>query len=300
MKTVYKVIFFLVRAMPEPACGALAKIFGYLWFHLIRVRRNVALENLRIAFRKEKPVSELRAIARRSFVNLALNVIESARLPLLTAEKAEAMIKTSGEENLRKALEAGKGVIAVTGHFGNFDLLCCAYALRGFPLTIITKALRDRALNEIWQSERARTGLRQVPIQGSARPVLRALREGGIAGFVIDQRPLPDAAIIADFFGRPVLTTPAPAVFAERTGAAVLPVFIFRRPGGGHEAVIGEDLGFIRGAASRDEDIKLNMERYNACLEAAIRSAPDHWMWVHRRWRMPPGFKPGKVVEGKD
>lgn len=280
-----RALCWLVARLPLPWLLGFGRALGGLIL-LVGVRRTIVDANLARAF-PERSAKERDEIARSFYRNLGVLILEFLRAPYLGREEAEELVEVEGYERFEAAYAKGKGVIIATAHFGNFELLGSFFARRGLPLTAITKRLDRNLLNAFWLDQRKRAGLRELPDSGSIRDILRVLRGGEILAVMIDQNMIPRRAVFAPFFGTLAATTPGPAVFAERTDAPVLLVLMHRLPGGRHRVVVGEELPFER-SGDRAADVLAFTSRLNHELERRIEEHPDHWYWLHRRWKTRP------------
>jgi KDO2-lipid IV(A) lauroyltransferase len=147
------VLSLLFRALPRGAANVIGAFLGLVWYYLIPVRRKVARENLKRAF-PDLSDKQRRRIARACYVNLARCAVEFLRLPGLTREKVDRYIEHAGWEHYQRAEKTGKGMIVVTAHFGNFDLLACAEALGGVPLHVISREQHAKGVNRYWMTVR--------------------------------------------------------------------------------------------------------------------------------------------------
>lgn len=260
---------------------------GLLW--LLRIRRKVVLENLRLAF-PEKTEAERLAIARSTYRNLGQMVPEFLRVPFLPKADLERIFEYEGWDILDQARAKGNGIIACTGHFGNFDLLAAAQTLRGLPVTMITRQMGKSGANDLWRAIRRRSGVEDLVVtKGSTlAAAIRSIKSGRALGYVIDQnQPVRRHAIFPAFFGIPASTAPTPAVLAMRSGATV--VFVVSVPlGDGRHKVIVEGPLAPPDTGDRDRDVLAFMQDLNDRLERWIRVYPDRWYWLHRRWKTRP------------
>jgi KDO2-lipid IV(A) lauroyltransferase len=197
-------------------------------------------------------------------------------------------VRRRGGENFARARARGRGVLVLTAHLGNWDLLAVSEALAGADLAIVTRHQRARGVDAVWKAKRARLGVRQIGAGGarSARALLGHLRGGGVVGFVLDQHA-GDAGVVVDFLGRPASTDPGLAALALASGAPVLPVFIRRLEDGTHEVDIGVEVPLAPGA-TRAARIAASTARFAAVVADAVRRTPEQWLWLHRRWKVAP------------
>jgi len=192
-------------------------------------------------------------------------------------------IEVEGQENLDKARSHQKGVLILTAHIGNYDLLACSQALSGTPLVILSKTIKPAWLNDYWMKTRTACGMEILPTKDVKQKLLDKLAQGKVIGFIFDQKMNGPKALQVPFFGKNCWTTSGLAELAILSGAPVLPVFIFRVPQGKHRTVIGSPLK-ITSSESFDERVLETTKTFQTELENAISKHPDQWLWMHRRW----------------
>jgi KDO2-lipid IV(A) lauroyltransferase len=253
-----------------------------------RIRRGVVMGNLRLAF-PEKTEGERRAIARKTFLNLGRMTTEFLRVPYLSRDELEKIFVFEGWEIYEKALAAGKGVIGCTAHFGNFDLLAAAQALRGIPITVITRKMGKSGANDLWRETRRRSGVEELVVSKgkTLTATIRALKEGRVLGYVFDQNQMRSRAIFPTFFGVPAATSATPALLARRTGAAVVFGLSIPLEDGRHKVVVEGPLT-LPDTGDHERDALAFMQDLNDRLERYVRLYPDRWYWLHRRWKTRP------------
>jgi len=289
--------WLLVR-IPRRWLDALGAALGALVWAL-GIRRRVVLENLRLAF-PEKSEAERRDIARKTYRNLGQMIPDFLRVPFLPREEIERMFVYDGWEKLEAARAKGEGLIACTGHFGNFDLLAAAHTLKGLPITMISRQMGKSGANDLWRSIRRRSGVEDLVItKGSTlSAAIRSVKAGRVLGYVNDQNQPLRHAIFPTFFGMPAATAPTPAVLAIRSGAAVL--FCLSVPlGDGRHKVIFEGPLAPPDTNNRDRDVLAFMQDLNDRLERWVRVYPDRWYWLHRRWKTRPPAGAERRAQGQ-
>jgi KDO2-lipid IV(A) lauroyltransferase len=285
----------LLLLFPRRFLEALGAGLGALAWSL-GIRRGVVLSNLRLAF-PEKTEDERRLIARRTYRNLGEMVFEFLRVPALPREELEGLFEYDGWEILEKGIRDGKGVIACTAHFGNFDLLAAAHSLKGVPLTMIARKMGDSKANDLWREVRHRSGVEELVVKRgeTLRAARRALASGRVLAYVIDQNERRRSAIFPTFFGVRAATAPTPAVLARRTGAPV--VFLVGIPiGAGRHRVVFEGPLAPPDTGDHEKDVLAFMQDLNDRLERQVRAHPDRWYWVHRRWKTRPPPAPAPAA----
>ncbi|WP_373049469.1 lysophospholipid acyltransferase family protein [Vulgatibacter sp.] len=280
-----RLLGWLVARLPHPLLLALGKALGAL-LAAVGVRRRIALANLAQAFPERDAGWRARTL-RIFYDHLGLLVAEFLRAPYLRPERLDELVEVEGFERFAPEFAKGQGAIVATAHFGNFELLGSFFATRGMPVTAITKRLSRNFANAFWLDQRRRAGLREVADSGSIRDILKVLRAGEILAVMIDQNMIPRRAIFAPFFGKLAATTPAPAIFAHRTGAPVFLALMHRLPGGRHRVTVEGPIPFEH-TGDRDADVAAFTAKLNRELERHVRAEPASWYWVHRRWKTRP------------
>lgn len=269
-----------------PAVGAAAGWLGWA----LGIRRRVVLSNLRLAF-PGMGEAERRALARRTFRTLGRTLGEFLVTPRLTREELDRLFfyDPGSWERLEAARERGRGVVACTAHFGNFEMLASVHNLRGVRITTISRPMRPAWFDRAWRRFRRSTGVEEVLVKRgeTLRAALRALKSGRVLGYVIDQNQPRHRAIFPTFFGVPAATAAAPYFLASRTGAAVLFALDIPQPDGRHRVVIEGPFEPPR-SGDAGKDALAFMQQLNDRLERYVREHPHHWFWLHRRWKTRP------------
>jgi len=283
----------LFRVLPRAAGAALIGALASVFYRLDRRHRRIADVNLRIAF-PSLPKRARERIARRSFRNAALNLLEISRLPALSPANIPRLAvydEVEGLDNYREARRRGKGILYLTGHFSSWELLPTAHALYGHPLAFTTRPLDNARLERYLSSIRSLHGNRVVPKGNSARTILRELHSGRDFGILMDQNTSPEEGIFARFFGVPAATTSSVALFALRTGAPVLPGYLTPMERGRYRIRFLPPMEAVR-TGDKERDIEVNTQRFNDVLERIVREQPESWLWGHRRWKNQPPENP--------
>jgi len=285
MKRLIKLITRLMARIPLSAALAVGSALGWFYGSVIRYHRRDALDALRRSY-PEKGEHEIRSITDRMYRNFGMNVAEILRLAGGAFDETNKRVAITGAEIVDQARQRGKGVLILTAHFGNWDLLGMFTITRNYPLTIISKDLKNKAINEMWMVMRERFGVSIIPAHNSARASLRVLRRNELLGFILDQNRPRDAGIFVDFFGRLACTSPGLAILSAQAQAPVVPVFIHRTPEGDHALQV---LPAIDPPPDREaETIRKATQEYTKIIEDQVRQHPEQWIWLHRRWKTRP------------
>jgi len=263
-------------------------------FYLFDARdRKVALQNLKRAF-PDKSEPERREIVRRSYRNLGRLLAEVCHFRSLTPENIDRFVTIDDpgywREGLRRAQRTG--VIVLTAHFGNFELLAYSQGLAGNPITLAHRTMHNPLVDQFILDMRAPAGTRSIPKKMAARELLRALRNQRPIALLADQNQTANAGVFVNFFGTPACTTPGPARLAMHTGAPIIPVFLVRKGESEHHRLIAYPEIEVADSGDQVADIIETTERCNRAIERALTEHPDHWIWFHKRWKTRPEGEP--------
>jgi KDO2-lipid IV(A) lauroyltransferase len=278
-----------LNRLPRERAFAAAGALGRAWARLGGPRSAAAREHLRLAF-PDWTERQRRDVLERSFANLARSFVEFATLGALSPAERRALADVEGLEHFEAARRASPtgGVIALTAHLGAWEILAGIMAAYGIPIAVVHRPRDNPRLDALLGRLRAQGGVEMLPRGAAARAALRALREGKVLAMLFDQNASRREGVFVPFFGRPACTREAPVRLAMRTGAPVVPVFIERiGESARHRVRALPPLALVPEDREGDPSAAIleNAARMTAAIEAAIRRAPDQWIWTHRRWR---------------
>lgn len=270
------------RALALDVIGALA----LLAYGCAPATRRRTLDQLSEAFSDALKPAEIAHLARAVFWNLGRNTVDALRIGQITPANIDTLVTVRGLQYLEAAYNQGRGVLAVSGHMGNFELLGSYLALKGYPVTVVVAKLYDPRLDRLLRNNRALGGLNIIDRDRATGAVLRALRQGGIVGLLVDQdTPVP--GVFTPFFGRPAYTPTGPAVLSGRTGAPIVPMAIRRLPDDTHLITIRPPLPVPSDPRS-ESAVRQVVGQYTSEIEQFIREDPAQWVWMHDRWKTRP------------
>ena len=281
---------YLLRVLRFETAFRLGERLGDVAFHLARPQRRTALVNLKIAF-PEKSDAERFAIIRESCRNFGRMAVEFVHMRYLTADDVADRITFEDPKfwNDNKHIIGTTGILILTGHFGNWELFAHAMGLYGHPIHLIHRSLRNPVFDEIVNRERRRAGTGLISKHRAAREVMRVLQARGIVAVPIDQNASRRWGVFAEFFGIPASTHPGLARLATLSKAPVYPAFLVRQGGTWNHTIRILPEVEVTDTGNREQDTLENLTRFNRVFEAAVRANPDHWIWMHKRWRTRPG-----------
>jgi KDO2-lipid IV(A) lauroyltransferase len=285
--------------LPRGAAASLGASAALAYTRLSARRRRILADNLRSAF-PEKTSGEIERLARESVRSFGATVVDFLAIAASDEPGVRERVTISGLEHYDAARAGGKGLLLLSAHLGGWELGAILAAIVERPVVPVVRPLDNPLLEEELGRLRTRFGNRVIFKQSAARGILEALRRNEAVVLLIDQNVVAREAVFVPFFGRLAATSPAVALFQQKTGAPVVPVFVWRRQGGRYHVELqppilaGEFFGDERDDESarpvgRDDDAVVRATaRYTEVTEAAIRRDPAAWLWMHDRWRTKP------------
>jgi Kdo2-lipid IVA lauroyltransferase/acyltransferase len=277
---------WVARRLPFRAASDLGAGLGHVAHAVLGRRRRIAVENLTRALGDPIDGVPARRVARRAFAQLGRSFVEFLALPALPAAERLERVAFEHAEPIFERQRQGRGLVLVTAHFGNWELLGAAVAARGARVRYLLPPQTNPESDAYLDAVRRRLGIEPVKIGFGMRNALRALRGGDCLGMLVDQ----DArrvGIHVPFFGRPASTHSGPARLAYRSSCPIGVGIIEREGRGRFRARFGQLL-VPDPERGEEEEVRRLTAEVTREIEAAVRRRPDHWYWIHRRWKTPP------------
>ena len=282
----YRAGLAVVAALPLPFLFGFGQILGVCAWMFSGKYRRLATRNLEIAFANEKSPRELRQLVRRHFRRLGANLLCSAKLTQMPAEKILERVEVENTESMAREFRAGVPVVLVLSHIGTWEVFAQLMPkffgfVRG---SSVYQGLGNRFIDKHVRRARSQTGLELFDRHDGFEPVIELLRSGGGVGVLSDQHA-GDHGVWTPFFGRLASTSPLPALLAKRTRAALIAAGVYTTGPARWRMVFTER--FDETGAS----VAVLTSKINRVIEEQIRRAPEDWFWVHNRWKTPePNF----------
>jgi len=278
-----RVGIFFISLLPLKIGLPIAAGIGRLAYWVLPKYRKITIENLRLAFGSQKTDLQIRAIAKDVFANLGKNAIELINFPKLNERNIDSFVTMVNAERLDEGYRRGKGIIIITAHFGNWELLSATLRIKKYPGVAIGRRIYfdkyDKYLNRLRKVHDVNIIYRDE----SPRKALKVLKENRIVGIVADQDVDSVDGVFVDFFGVKAYTPAGPAALAKASGAVMLPTVIVRK-NGHHELIVEEPVELVN-TGDKASDLVENTRRWSRVLESYIRRYPEQWVWMHRRWK---------------
>ncbi|MBU4310220.1 lysophospholipid acyltransferase family protein [bacterium] len=292
-------ILLPIRLLPLNLLLWGGRCIGHLAYYVDRKHRGIGLKNIEMALGKGKTPRELKRIIKENYCHIAQSGFEMIRA-LEYGKRYAHLLAIEGKENLDRALAKGKGAIGIMGHIGNITLLLRKIANEGYPASVIAKDTKDERVSRLMQELRDRSNIGTVPPKPKslvAKRALTSLKKGELLIIPIDQNAGKEGVFV-DFFGRLASTPAGPVIFAQRTGAPLVPMYIIREGRKRHRLIIETEVPLVN-TENKEEDLITNTQRLTRIIERYVRKYPSQWWWMHNRWKSKPAQKQENEKMGK-
>ncbi|GAB1446556.1 hypothetical protein MASR2M41_23420 [Flammeovirgaceae bacterium] len=250
--------------------------------------RELIILHLGLAYSKEKSLKEILTLSKETFKMLGKNAGDVLRARnVKTMADLDKFLVTHGIENFEAATVRGKGVIFLTCHLGAFDLQITNMALRGLKPNIIGTPLKDERLNDLLFNYRNAYGAVAVERGKETLRLIKALKTAGSIAILIDQDTKVKSRFV-DFFGMKAATPVGATILAMKTGAAVVPTYIYLGEDNKQHMHILPEIPLVL-TGDEEQDMIVNTQNYTKFIEEQVRAHPSQWVWMHERWKTRPG-----------
>jgi KDO2-lipid IV(A) lauroyltransferase len=289
-----RAVLALLALLPRSLATRLAMVGSRALFACLPRLRRIGLRNLELAF-PDLSLTERRQLLSQSFENFGRIIADFAHFPRTTPADLAACVETSfpqaSEARYHAAKAAGRGIIFITPHLGNWEMLAFAISAIFEPITYLARPLDNPLLDRYTSRIRSRFGNRPINKRDSVLEGLAILDGGGNLGLLADVNTLQRDGVFVPFFGHRACTTRSVAMLALRTNALIIPrccVWDTNR----YRILVGELVEAVRSASYAKKNIIDTTALYTAEIEKFIRDYPGQWIWIHRRWKTRPSGQP--------
>lgn len=256
---------------------------GFLWFDVFRIRRRVAIENVQRAF-PDKTQNECVAIARASLHHMGRTLVEFVHILFYDNSKFNDYFEIEGKDIIETYIKEQRSALLLGLHLANGDFAISACSARGYPMSLISKRFTAKWLDELWFGIRGKHGTEFISPRKSSFDILKALKRHRFVIFVLDQFMGPPLGVKTQFFGHTTGTAFGLALFAQKTGAPVIPCYSYRKSNGKTVICYEEPIPFEE-KTDRNITLQFMTQKYTDKIEQIVRKHPEQWMWIHRRWK---------------
>lgn len=284
-------VLVLLGMLPRGGAIVLSKGLMRLVQTVIPKLHRTGLRNLEIAF-PEKSVAERKRILDGTFSSLGRVLGELSQIHKYQRTDFERMIDFELDHESRavyaRSKAEGRGVLITTGHLGNWEMLVLGFAALYEPISYLARPLDNPVIDEMLNARRTRFGNTPINKRNSAMTAVKILRNGGILGILADVNAQAKEGVFVPFFGLLACTASGAAMIAIRSNAMIFPTFCVWDTSAGRYKFVHGELIIPPATGDRKKDIETTTALYTAEIEKVIRSYPDQWMWIHRRWKTRP------------
>ncbi len=286
----YKVEYFLFSFF-----GNLLSIFGFgsipltskilaiLAFYIFRIRRNVVIKNLSIAF-PNLSMSEIKSLALKNYQSIGITFLEIFNLKKMEKEKIKERYSEAGFDFIKEKYNENKGLILLTAHFGNWEMGALAAGIHlNESINVLIKKQKNPYVADWLNNFRERFGNIQISLGTSVRELYKNIKNKKIVGIVGDQRGRRDGVRV-NFFEKETFTFPGTAAIALKTKCPVLVMLCARQEDGTYKSEI-EEIDYSEIDGTKEEQTQKFNQLYMNILEKIIKKYPDQWFWMHDVWK---------------
>ncbi len=297
-KVTHRLLRLFVRMMsciPLPVAQVTGSVLGRIAFLVPLSRKAIALDNLLQSFGPGMSANEAKRLLREVYIHFGQMFFEVTHAIRLDPGNLHRYVEFESEEHFLDALKKGKGVLALSGHLGNWEMVSTASAIRFGNTAVVARPMDSEPLERLVIELRSRYGTEIIPKQRSIRKLMASLRANKIIGILLDQNVDWYEGAFVNFFGRPACTNKGLALVALKTGAPVVPIFSAKAKDGRYRIMIGKEVDLIR-TGDKLRDVEGNTALFTSIIERQIREHPEQYFWFHKRWKtknycpLPPAY----------
>ncbi|KAF1083217.1 MAG: Lipid A biosynthesis lauroyl acyltransferase [Candidatus Rifleibacterium amylolyticum] len=275
-------------SMPFSRKKKLAQLLTFFVWRIIGLRRREVIASLQLHL--ELTEAQAEKLGEKVYQHFLLNSFEMASLAYISREDLLARIKIEGLEHLDTAMKRNHGAIIVSGHFGLWEMIPQWLAVNGYPVCTVVRRQNNPHVDAWMENMRRRLGGKTTDSGFGIREILRSIRRGQILALMVDQDN-GKQGIFVPFFRRYASAPTGPAQLSLKTGAPIVPLFMFPNYCGQHLFKIYPPIY----PENYTNDIT-GQQQITACytqlLEELVRQQPQDWFWLHRRWKTQPAYAP--------
>lgn len=283
----FRMFLGLGSRMPLGLTRPIGRQIGLVAMSIVPRDRRRIRSHLQIAF-PDLPDREIRRLSKATARHFGSVLAEVAWLWRASAQQVMRLCPMEGTDHLYDALEAGKGAVLTTAHCGNWEILNARLCVAGIPMTVAFRSVYDPRVDRFVTALRTRYGAEMVPRGADAgQRLVAALSRNRVNGLLIDQDIRDIPSVFVPFFGRPAWTPSGAAALALKMGCPTVPTFIHRLSDNTHQVVAHPPIPPPDSGSHEDRITELTAAS-TAAIERQIRSHPEQWVWMHRRWRTQP------------
>lgn len=281
---VFKLLRTFLKLIPESLKVGIGKLFGWAMMLASAKRKQITFDNIKKS-NLNKTDTDISKILKESYQNLGITLVELLTIDTYDLNSAKPKVRFSNIELITQAKERGKGVIVLSGHFGNWELLAySAGKLLSETIHLVIKYQMNPYTDQYLRNLRQRSGNQLIDMNKAGMTLVKAIKRNDIIAMLTDQRAGKNEGLVLDFLGRPARAYKAPALLALKFKTPVIVGFAVRDADNNYTVDLVElDHSDLIDNADGVEELT---KRYLELLETAIDKNPGLWAWQHNRWKL--------------
>ena len=292
-----RIAFQLMSFIPLTCGQFLGKLLAVPFFVVPLARTDISRDNILKSFKGLMGRDEAERLNRRVLRHFGQMLFEIPHILRMSRDNLDKYVYFVNGQHLQRAKEMGKGVLILTGHFGNWEFMSAAVPLCFGDMAVIARPIDFQPLDRMINEVRSRFGLEIIPKQRAMRKILTALKHKKPVGILLDQNVDWYEGVFVDFLDRWACTNKGLALLAMKTGAPVIPAFSVKQKDGRYCVTFGEQVRLIR-TGDKTKDVEENTILFTSIIEKYVRRYPDQWFWFHNRWKTVPYCRfPDEIIK---
>ncbi len=281
-------VVWLISLIPFRMGQSLGRMLGNISALVLKRRIKASLDNLRYVFGERMPEGELIKLNGRIVAHFAQMLFEAPHILRLNRTNLNRYVIFENEDALTRAVAKGRGVFILTAHFGNWELMSAATALRlNTGNAVVVRPADFEPADRLLTTLRSRFGTEIIPKRRAMKKLLAAKKENKVVGILLDQNVDWYEGVFVPFLGKQACTNKGLALVALRTGSPVIPIFSVRQPDGRYRIIFENEVA-LRRTGDKIKDTEENTALFTQIIEKYVCQYPDHWFWFHKRWKTRP------------
>jgi KDO2-lipid IV(A) lauroyltransferase len=281
----YNIFGFILKILPRKIMIKLIKAISWFAYSVSKKHQNIIHTNLDIAFNQSLSKKEKKAYGISAFINLLDTTLGIIQREGMSKDEVIKNVTFEGQEIVKKHQEAGKKIIFITGHQGNWELLSQSIAIK-FDLNLVGvgRKLDSDLMDKVLKENRERFNVEMVYKKGAIKGCIKALGQNKAVGILIDQSIRQNQSIEVNFFNHPATHTPLASILSRKFGIDLIPAFISTDNYKNYHVKIYEPIKTIK-TENQDKDLKQLTQAQADAMQVAILDHPKEWFWMHKRWK---------------
>jgi len=288
MDRVYLFLFtsfrFLIICTPNTILYSILNFMSYLLFTFDKKHKKIAKANLDLAYENRINEDEKKKIIKDCYKNLVYTLADFIRNQGATKDEILEKVTFKNEAFLTDLIKENKKIIIMTAHYGNWELLSLAIAVKFTPLSVVGRDLESEVMNKILTKNREQFDVELLSKSGAMKGMIHSLKKNRPIGILVDQNTKNEEGLLVDFFGKKARHTPSAAILSKKFNAVIIPAFIKSLDNENYEIEFYEPFK-VEDSGDKEKDILRCVQKQANITQQVIESKPNEWFWLHQRWK---------------